>query len=44
MWVFPDLKNPFRPVNIHAFYVGRWVDAVRQAGIPWVAWKDLRHT
>ncbi|ULA61740.1 MAG: hypothetical protein LZF60_360087 [Nitrospira sp.] len=44
MWVFPDRKNPSRPVNIHAFYVGRWVTAVNRAGIPWVAWKDLRHT
>lgn len=44
MWVFPDPKTPSRPVNIHAFYVGRWVTAVRRAGIPWVAWKDLRHT
>lgn len=44
MWVFPDPQNPFRPVNIHAFYVGRWVTAVHRAGIPWCAWKDLRHT
>ena len=44
LWVFPDLKNPFRAVNVHAFYVGRWGPAVHQAGIPWIAWKDLRHT
>lgn len=44
LWVFPDLINPFRAVNIHNFYTGRWVTAVRKAGIPWVAWKDLRHT
>lgn len=44
MWVFPDPKNPSRSVNIHAFYVGRWVVAVRRAGIGWCAWKDLRHT
>lgn len=44
LWVFPDLKNPFRAVNIHAFYVGRWVNAVHRANIPWCTWKDLRHT
>lgn len=44
LWVFPDLQNPFRPVNIHAFYVGRWVSAVNRSKIPWVAWRDLRHT
>jgi len=44
LWVFPDPKTPSRSVNIHAFYVGRWVTAVHRAGIPWVAWKDLRHT
>lgn len=44
LWVFPDPQNPARTVNIHAFYVGRWVMAVQEAGIPWVAWKDLRHT
>lgn len=43
LWVFPDL-NQFRAVNIHAFYVGRWVTAVHRAEIPWCAWKDLRHT
>jgi len=44
MWVFPDPQNPFRPVNIHAFYTGRWVTAVHRTGIPWCTWKDLRHT
>lgn len=44
LWVFPDLRNPTRPTNAHAFYVGRWESAIRRAGIPRVAWKDLRHT
>ena len=44
LWVFPDPQNPSRPVNIHAFYVGRWATAVHRANIPWCAWKDLRHT
>jgi integrase len=44
LWVFPDLHTPHRPANIHAFYVGRWESAIRRAGIPWCAWKDLRHT
>lgn len=22
LWVFPDLRNPHRPANVHAFYVG----------------------
>jgi len=44
MWVFPDPQNPFRAVNIHAFYVGRWKTAIHRAKIPWCAWKDLRHT
>lgn len=44
IWVFPDLRNPFRAVNVHAFYASRWVTAVHRAGIPWCAWKDLRHT
>lgn len=44
LWVFPDLRNPHRPANVHAFYVGRWESAIRRAGIPRCAWKDLRHT
>lgn len=44
IWVFPDLRNPTRPANAHAFYVGRWESAIRRAGIPKCAWKDLRHT
>jgi len=44
LWVFPDLRNPTRPANVHAFYTGRWATAVRTAGIPWCAWKDLRTT
>lgn len=44
MWVFPDSANPFRPVNFHAFYVGRFVPAVQRAGIPRTDWKALRHT
>jgi integrase len=44
IWVFPDFRNATRPVNIHAFYVGRWETAIERAGIAWCAWKDLRHT
>jgi integrase len=44
MWVFPDLKNPYRAANVHSFYTGRWGAAVHRAGIAWCAWKDLRHT
>ncbi|ALA60187.1 tyrosine-type recombinase/integrase [Nitrospira moscoviensis] len=44
LWVFPDLRNPTRPANVHAFYTGRWHTAVQVAGIPWCAWKDLRTT
>ncbi|BFU94313.1 MAG: hypothetical protein NTNFB02_10350 [Nitrospira sp.] len=44
VWVFPDLRDPTRPANIHSFYVRRWETALRRAGIPRCAWKDLRHT
>lgn len=44
LWVFPDLQNPFRVVNVHAFYASRWVNALHRAGLSWCAWKDLRHT
>ncbi len=44
MWVFPDVRDPYRAANVHRFYTGRWVTAVGRAGIPWCAWKDLRHT
>ena len=44
LWVFPDLRSPTRPANVHSFYVGRWETAIRRAAIPWCAWKDLRHT
>ena len=44
IWVFPDLRAPARPANIHAFYVGRFESAIRRAGIPRCAWRDLRHT
>jgi integrase len=44
VWVFPDLRTPSRPANVHAFYVGRFESAIRRAGIPRCAWKDLRHT
>lgn len=44
IWVFPDQTNPRRAVDIHQFYTATWPAAVRRAGIPWVAWKDLRHT
>lgn len=44
LWVFPDLRSPTRPANVHSFYVGRWETAIRRADIPWCAWKDLRHT
>ena len=44
LWVFPDLRTPTRPANIHAFYTGRWETAVRRAGLPHVTWADLRTT
>jgi integrase len=44
LWVFPNLRTPTRPANIHTFYTGRWASAIRRANIPWVAWKDLRST
>jgi integrase len=44
VWVFPDLRNPTRPANIHTFYTGRWESALRRANIPRCAWKDLRST
>lgn len=44
LWVFPDLRSPTRPANVHSFYVGRWETAIRRAQITWCAWKDLRHT
>lgn len=36
LWVFPDLRTPARPANVHAFYTGRWETAIRRAGIPHV--------
>lgn len=36
-------QKPTRPVNIHAFYVGRLETAIKRAGIAWCAWKDLRY-
>jgi integrase len=44
LWVFPDLRNPTQPANPYNFYTGRWASAIRRAGIPWCAWKDLRNT
>ncbi len=44
IWVFPDLRNPSRPANVHAFYVGRFESAIHRVDIPRCAWKDLRHT
>lgn len=44
VYVFPDKKDRLRQANFHSFYTGRWKMAVHRAGIPWVAWKDLRHT
>ena len=39
VWVFPDGRNRFQPVDIHRVYTLRWAAAVRRAKIPWVAWK-----
>jgi hypothetical protein len=44
LWVFCEPGHPGQPVDVHQFYTTRWVNAVRQANIPWCAWKDLRHT
>ncbi|MEX5283811.1 MAG: site-specific integrase [Nitrospiraceae bacterium] len=42
--VFADPGNPTQPADVHQFYTTTWTNAVRKAGVPWVAWKDLRHT
>lgn len=44
MWCFPDLKTPNRPVNVHSFLSWRWGQAVQQADMPAITWKDLRTT
>jgi integrase len=43
-WVFPDPQHPQRPIDTHQFYTREWPRAIKKAGLPRVAWKDLRHT
>jgi len=43
VWVFPS-ENPARPLDGRNFYARVWMPAVRQAGIEWATWHDLRHT
>ena len=44
IWVFPDPRDPKRPVDAHNFYDSRWTRTIQRLGMPRVAWKDLRHT
>ena len=43
VWVFPS-ENPATPLDTRNFYSRVWIPAVKQAGIEWVTWHDLRHT
>ena len=43
VWVFPS-ENPRTHLNQKNFYGRIWMPAVKQAGIEWVTWHDLRHT
>jgi integrase len=43
VWVFPS-ENPDTPIDPSNFYERVWMPAVKQAGIEWVTWHDLRHT
>ncbi len=42
-WVFPS-ENPATPLDARNFYSRVWMPAVKQAGIEWATWHDLRHT
>lgn len=43
IWVFPS-QTQVTHVDPHNFYDRVWIPAVKQAGIEWVTWHDLRHT
>jgi integrase len=43
VWVFPS-ENPLTHLDPRNFYDRVWIPAVKQAGIEWVTWHDLRHT
>ncbi|MEX5212678.1 tyrosine-type recombinase/integrase [Nitrospira tepida] len=42
-WVFPS-ENPATPLDARNFYGRVWMPAVKDAGIEWATWHDLRHT
>lgn len=43
VWVFPS-ENPETHVDPPNFYERVWMPAVKEAGIEWATWHDLRHT
>lgn len=43
VWVFPS-ENPDTHVDPPNFYERVWMPAVKEAGIEWATWHDLRHT
>lgn len=43
IWVFPS-ETQETPLDPRNFYDRVWIPAVKQAGIEWVTWHDLRHT
>lgn len=43
VWVFPS-ENPRTHMDARNFYGRHWMPAVREAGIEWATWHDLRHT
>ena len=42
-WVYPS-ENPATSLDIRNFYGRVWVPAVKNAGIEYATWHDLRHT
>ncbi len=42
-WVFPS-ENLAVPIDARNLYHRVWIPAVKQAGIKWATWHDLRHT
>jgi len=43
IWVFPS-ENPETHIDPPNFYERVWMPAVKEAGIEWATWHDLRHT
>ncbi len=43
VWVFPS-ENPDTHIDPPNFYERVWMPAVKEAGIEWATWHDLRHT